>query len=34
MSDFFAQFSSFFDVGTAENALRAQPIKGEFAAEL
>jgi hypothetical protein len=34
MSDFFIQFSCILDVGTAENALRAQAIQGEFTADL
>ncbi|MBN8903740.1 MAG: hypothetical protein J0H57_22170, partial [Rhodospirillales bacterium] len=34
MADFYTQFSCIFDVGTAENAARAEMIRGEFAAEL
>lgn len=34
MADFHTQFSCIFDVGTAENATRAEMIRGEFAAEL
>ena len=34
MADFFTQFSCILDVGTAENALRAEAICGELAADL
>lgn len=34
MADYFCQFSCIFDVGTAENAARAESIRGELAAEL
>ena len=34
MADFFTQFSCPFDVGSAENARRAEDIRGELAAEL
>jgi len=34
MADFYTQFSCLLDVGTAENATRADMIRGEFAAEL
>lgn len=34
MSDYFTQFSCIFHVGTAENAARAENIRGELAADL
>src|SRR5579875_2425181 len=34
MADYFLQYSCMFDVGTAENAARAEVIRGELAAEL
>lgn len=34
MADFYTQFSCIFDVGNAENATRADMIRGEFAGEL
>ena len=34
MADYFTQFSCIFDVGSAENAARADAIRGELAAEL
>ena len=33
MADFFTHFSCILDVGSAENALRAEAIRGEFAAD-
>ena len=34
MADYLTQFSCILDVGSAENALRAERIRGELAAEL
>lgn len=34
MADYFTQFSCIFDVGTAENAIHADEIRGDLAAEL
>ena len=34
MADFFTQFYCILDVGTAENALLAEAIRGELAADL
>ena len=34
MANYYLQFSSILDVDTAENAARAEEIRGEFAAEL
>ena len=34
MADYFTQFSCIFDVGSAENAARAEAIRGELAADL
>lgn len=34
MADFYTQFSCILGVGTAENAVRADAIRGDFAAEL
>src|SRR4051812_35756475 len=34
LADYFTQFSCIFDVGSAENAARADDIRGELAAEL
>ena len=34
MADYYTQFSCILDVGTAENAARADMIRGELAAEL
>ena len=34
MANYYLQFSCIFDVGTAENAARAEEVRGEFAAEV
>ena len=34
MAEFYTQFSCIFDVGTADNAKRAERVRAEFAAEL